>query len=174
MKVYKANLNDINDIVNIYNLAVDHMYNENNTNQWQKNNDKFIPSITKYIEENNFYVVKENEEIIGFFAMIFGIDKSYNDIRSGKWANDDPYVTIHKIASKYYQKGIASFILNYVSETAKEKSIYNIRIDTHKDNISMNSFLLKNDFINCGIISYTCNFNDLSTHRIAYLKQLNK
>ena len=55
MKVYKANLNDINDIVNIYNLAVDHMYNENNTNQWQKNNDKFIPSITKYIEEKQSF-----------------------------------------------------------------------------------------------------------------------
>ena len=68
MKVYRAELKDIGDIVAIYNLAVDHMYNENNTNQWQKNNDKFVPSITKYIEENNFYVVKEHDEIIGFFV----------------------------------------------------------------------------------------------------------
>ena len=174
MKIYKAKKEDINEIVDIYHLAVDHMYNENNTNQWQKNNDKFIPSIFKYIDDGNFYVVKENAEIIGFFAMIFGIDKSYNDIRNGKWVNEDSYVTIHKMASKYFKKGIASFILDYVVNKAIENKVYNIRIDTHKDNISMNSFLLKNNFINCGIISFTCDFNDLSTHRIAYLKLLNK
>lgn len=174
MQVYKARKEDIDEIVSIYNLAVDHMYKENNTNQWQKNNELLIPSLLKYINEDNFYVVKENTEIIGFFAMIFGIDQSYNDIRDGKWINNEPYVTIHKIASKYYKKGIASFILNYIINKAKENSIYNIRIDTHCDNISMNSFLIKNDFIKCGIISYTCDFNDLSTHRLAYIKELKK
>ena len=36
MQVYKARKEDIDEIVSIYNLAVDHMYEENNTNQWQK------------------------------------------------------------------------------------------------------------------------------------------
>ena len=48
---------------------------------------------------------------------------------------------------------------------AKEKNIYNIRIDTHNDNISMLSFLKKNNFSYCGIISITCDFNDFNSLR---------
>ena len=173
MKIYKANKNDLNEIEKIYHIAVDHMIDENNTNQWKHNNVNFARQISDYIDNNNFYVVKQNNEIIGFFAMIFGIDKTYDEI-DGKWINNDPYVTIHKIASKYFQKGIASFVLNHVIKSAIKNDIYNIRIDTHKDNISMQKFLEKNDFIKCGIISITCNFDDNDSLRYAYLKQLNK
>ena len=83
--------------------------------------------------------------------MIFGIDKTYNEI-DGKWINNDSYITIHKIASKYFQKGIASFMLNHAITTAKSNNIYNIRIDTHKDNLSMQRFLTKHDFKACGTI----------------------
>lgn len=173
MQVYKANKHYLREIENIYHIAVDHMISENNVNQWKHNNDKFTTQIIDYIDNNNFYVVKENNEIIGFFAMIFGIDKTYNEI-DGKWINNDSYITIHKIASKYFQKGIASFMLNHAITTAKSNNIYNIRIDTHKDNISMKKFLERNGFIRCGIISITCNFNDKNSLRYAYLKQLDK
>ena len=172
MKVYKATLNDFEDIKLIHSLAIAHMNEEKNHNQWMKNDAKFLNKMIDYIKNDEFYIVKENEETIGFFAMIFGIDITYNVIK-GKWINNDEYVTIHKIASKYYRRHIASFILSYVEQTIANKGIKNIRIDTHIDNVSMNAFLLKNGFVKCGTISITCNFEDKYSLRIAYQKVCN-
>ena len=172
MKVHKATLNDFDDIRLIHSLAIKHMNEENNHNQWLKNDEKFIQKMIDYINCGDFYIVKENEEIVGFFAMIFGIDVTYNDI-DGKWLNNDSYVTIHKIASKYYRRHIASFILDYVTKEAAKKNIHNIRIDTHKVNVSMRSFLIRNGFSECETISITCNFNEEASSRIAYQKLCN-
>ena len=125
MKVCKAIIDDLNEIIDIYHIAVNHMFMENNTNQWSKDNTKFVRLVKKHIDNNEFFVVKNDDEIVGFFAMIEGIDVTYNNI-DGKWLNNDPYITIHKIASKYYQKGIASFMLNYVIDYAKLNNIYKI------------------------------------------------
>ena len=172
MEVYKATLNDFEDIKLIHSLAIIHMNEEENHNQWIRNDEKFLNKMIDYIQSGEFYIVKENEETIGFFAIIFGIDITYNVI-DGKWINNDEYVTIHKIASKYYRRHIASFILSYVEQTIANKGIKNIRIDTHIDNVSMNAFLLKNGFVKCGTISITCNFEDKNSLRIAYQKVCN-
>ena len=171
MKVLKASLNDLNEIKSIHKIAVKHMNDEHNHNQWLLNDQNFINGIINYINNNQFYIVKDNDEIIGFFAMIYGIDTTYNNI-NGQWLNKKEYVTIHKIAVKYHRKHIASFILDYVSSQALLNNIYNIRIDTHKDNVSMNSFLNNKGFCKCGIISIKHNFNDLNSLRIAYQKIL--
>lgn len=171
MIIRKANLNDLYAIKEVYNIAVKHMNEEGNINQWN-DYDSFETGVKKYINDECFYIVLLENEIVGFFALIYGIDKTYNNIRYGEWLNNNEYVTIHKIAVKYYQKNIASFILNYIINEIKSKNIKNIRIDTHKDNISMQTFLNKKEFIHCGEISITCNFNDLPSLREAYMKEL--
>ena len=70
MDIIKAKLEDINELVKVYEIAVNHMFEENNTNQWKKDPTSFINGITKYINNNDFYIVLDNNEIVGFFAMI--------------------------------------------------------------------------------------------------------
>lgn len=171
MVIRKANNNDLQAIKEVYDIAVKHMNDEGNINQWNDYN-SFEVGVKKYINDGCFHVVLLENEIVGFFALIYGIDKTYNVIRYGNWLNNDEYVTIHKIAVKYYQKNIASFILNYIIDEIKNKNIYNIRIDTHKDNISMQTFLNKKGFTHCGEISITCDFNDLPSLREAFMREL--
>ena len=170
MQVVHASLKDLKELIDIYHIAVKHMSDEGNLTQWRDLNE-FIEDVKEYIHQNNFYVLKEENEILGFFAYIKNKDVAYDDIR-GNWLNDEPYVVIHKIASKYHNRGVASNMLKYVIEETKKIGIYNIKIDTHEKNISMQSFLNKHDFVNCGIISYKCNFNDINTLRFAYQKEL--
>ena len=80
MEVYKATLNDFEDIKLIHSLAIIHMNEEENHNQWIRNDEKFLNKMIDYIQSGDFYIVKENEETIGFFAIIFGIDITYNVI----------------------------------------------------------------------------------------------
>lgn len=171
MTIRKAVLEDLQSIKMVYNEAVKHMISEGNIDQWNDYN-SFEKGVIKYINDGCFYVVEMSEEIVGIFALIFGIDKTYNNIRYGNWLNYNEYVTIHKIAVKYFQMNIASFILDYIENIIREKEIFNIRIDTHKDNISMKTFLNKKGFIHCGEISITCDFNDLPSLREAYMKEI--
>ena len=62
--------------------------------------------------------------------------------------------------------------VNYIINKIKNENINNVRIDTHKDNISMQTFLNKKGFIHCGEISITCDFNDLPSLREAFMRQL--
>lgn len=169
MNVINATYNHINDILKIYHLAVNHMKEEKNFNQWTASDEQFIDSIRKYIDNNEFYLMIENDEIVAFFAMINGIDETYNII-NGKWLNDDSYITIHKIAVKYFQRGIFSKIIEFVENQAVKTNVNNIRVDTHKDNISMNTSLKNKGFTYCGIISLNKDFNDENALRNAYHK----
>ena len=170
MEFKKATLNDTNDISNIIKIAMNHMVEENNP-QWV-NYDAIMQSIINYINNNQYYLAIKNNEIVGIFALLFENDDTY-DVIEGKWLNNDKYITIHKIAVKYHKQHIASDILNYVISLAHKKSINNIRIDTSSTNISMNAFLLKNGFVNCGVISIRKDFTDLTSLRLAYQKELN-
>ena len=172
MTFEKATINDLKKIKEIYKLAQNHMINENNTTQWVNHEDVFAKDIINYINKQCFYIAKSEDEIVGFFAMIYGIDKTYNEIKEGKWLNENPYVTIHKIAVKYYGQKIAQNILEFIINDAINNNVYNIRIDTHKNNKSMKRFLEKNDFIKCGIISITNSFEDINSLREAYLNQI--
>ena len=169
--IRRALISDLQSIKAVYDEAVKHMVQEGNVDQW---NDyaSFEKGVIKYINDGCFYVVENEDEVVGIFALIYGIDKTYNVIRYGNWLNNDEYVTIHKIAVKYFEKHIASYILNYIVNKIKSENINNIRIDTHKDNISMQTFLNKKGFIHCGEISITCDFNDLPSLREAFMRQL--
>ena len=166
MNIELVILDDLNKLMDIYDLARVRMVNEGNLTQWD-NREVFKTEIIDYINKKILYKVIENDEIVGYFAYIYDIEHAY-DVINGKWLNQDKYITIHKIASKYNNKGIGGFIIKYVIDRCKKEGIYNIKIDTHKNNLSMNKFLTNKGFINCGVISLTLDFNDEYSLRNAY------
>lgn len=166
MNIELVILDDLNELMDIYDLARVRMVEEGNLTQWD-NREVFKTEIIDYINKKILYKVIENQEIVGYFAYIYDIEHAY-DVIDGKWLNQDKYITIHKIASKYNNKGIGGFIIKYVIDRCKNEGIYNIKIDTHKNNLSMNKFLTNKGFINCGVISLTLDFNDEYSLRNAY------
>lgn len=169
--IRKASYKDLKEIEELYYIAVKHMIEEGNCNQWTDYK-SFEVGVKKYINDGCFYVYYKDGELIGMFALIYGIDITYNEIRNGEWLNNDPYVTIHKIATKYYRRHIASDILDYIAADAKKNNVYNIRIDTHERNVSMKKFLSIHRFEYCGVISITCNYDDNDSLRNAYIKTI--
>lgn len=171
MEIKLAEFKDYDEIYNIYLIAQKHMSDENNHKQWS-DKEVFKKDVERYLNNKCFYIVLDENEIVGFFALIYGIDHTYDEIRDGQWLNEEEYVTIHKIASKYFQKHIASFILENVESKVKNQNIKNVRIDTHEKNISMRTFLEKRGFKKCGVISIEYNFNNIDSLRYAYQKVL--
>lgn len=169
MEFRRAKKEDVGKIMAIIKKAQDHLKSQG-IDQWQ-NGYPNEETIEKDIDDNNFYVLLENNEILGITALIFGEDITYKKIYEGKWLTDDKYAVIHRMAVDLdkKRKGLASEILKKVEKTTSDNNIYSIRVDTHRDNKAMQNFLEKNDFKYCGII-YLKDGNE----RLAFEKILDK
>lgn len=146
MIITKACIDNIDDIISIIDQAKTYL-KSNNINQWQDgypNKETFINDINN----DCLYLVKEDNTVLSVFALT-NYDGNYDVIYDGKWHSDKAYVAVHRIAidDKFKGRGVAKYIFDYV----KDNYSY-IRVDTHKDNLSMQKCLLKNGFKYCGII----------------------
>ncbi len=148
MKIEKATPLDMTAVMQIYEDARAYMRASGNLEQWQDG----YPSeeiIRADMEKGNFYVCREEEDILAVFYFAKENDPTYAVIYDGKWASDAPYAVIHRIAvsANSHGKGVAALIFSSCFEQCS-----NLRIDTHRDNIPMQKALLKNGFVRCGII----------------------
>lgn len=146
MHIRKAISDDLSAIMSIYRIAQDFMIASGNPNQWGHS----YPSedlVKEDISNEVCYLICDDEDIHGVFALFDNIEPTYQYIEDGQWLNDEPYVTVHRIASDGKLHGIFKYAINYCKSISD-----NIRIDTHKNNLIMRKQIEKNDFQKCGII----------------------
>ena len=146
MEIRRTDRGDLDGILKIYESARQYMLEHNNPNQWVDGypDEKII--LTD-IENNHHFVCVDGNRLLGCFAFIEGDDPIYKEIVKGKWLDDNPYAVIHRIAVLEHGKGIGSICIDWCFSRYK-----NIRVDTHKDNISMQRLLMKKGFKYCGVI----------------------
>ena len=121
------------------------MKNSGNKTQWGDNKPS-KETLERDIVTESLYKVVDFDEIVGAFALIYGEDKTYLEI-DGKWLNDEPYATLHRVASSGKARGIMSEIIKF-----SEEKYENLRIDTHKNNHKMLDKIRENGFTYCGVI----------------------
>lgn len=157
MNIRKATIDDLNDIMRIYKIAQDFMIQSGNPNQWGHSypTKDLIKNDIKY---KTSHVIYNNKNIHAVFTLIDGIEPTYQKIENGEWTNNEPYITLHRIASDGKVKGIFKSIIEYCKTISD-----NIRIDTHENNLIMQKLIEKNGFQKCGTIHVAD-----GTPRIAY------
>ena len=104
-----ASKEDIQNIMPLYAYARKFMAANGNPHQWNGNYPA-SEDILKDIANGNYYVCTPDnapEKIVGGFAFIIGREPNYAVIENGAWHSDQPYGTIHRIASNGQAKGIA-------------------------------------------------------------------
>ena len=155
--IRKAKLEDLEDILNIYSYAREYMKKNGNGTQWGNTHPaKYL--IEDDIKKGISYVLYDDEGLYGVFALIYGIDPTYQKIYNGKWEDDTLYATIHRIASNGRKQGVFKESIDFA------KTLYNhLRIDTHENNKVMQHSILKAGFKYCGNIITSDN-----TPRLAY------
>lgn len=145
MKIELAKKTDLDKLLEIYREAREFMKNSGNKTQWGDNKPS-KETLERDIENQNLYKVVDFDEIVGAFALIYGEDKTYFKI-DGKWLNDEPYATLHRVVSSGKARGIMSEIIKF-----SEEKYENLRIDTHKNNHKMLDKIRENGFTYCGVI----------------------
>lgn len=163
MIIKKAENINIEEILNIYQEAREYMALNGNKDQW---GDNYPPRtlIEEDINSEKCYIAYD-EKVCGVFYFAIENDSIYDVIEDGQWLNDNQYAVVHRIAvsKNTHNKGIAGQCIDYAVEMCKKNNIYDLRMDTHKDNLPMQRFLEKNGFIKCGVV-----FVEDGSERLAY------
>ncbi|MBR5409584.1 MAG: N-acetyltransferase [Clostridia bacterium] len=157
MEIRKAAKPDLERIMEIYRTAQDFMIRTGNPNQWGH----FYPTadiLSNDIEAGVCYVITYDDVVHGVFVMRSGEDPTYRVIENGAWPNDEPYVTIHRIASDGLIHGVFRAAADFCAGLSDH-----IRVDTHADNRVMQRRVESYGFKKCGTI-YLAN----GSPRIAY------
>ena len=147
VSIRHTRVEDIPRLQALFSHARSFMLETGNPSQWTA----AYPSeelLRKDIGSRDSYVVEdEKQTVIATFVLRCGIDPTYDVIYEGRWLNDAPYATIHRIASDGTRKGILHLAMQFALLDYR-----NIRIDTHRDNQVMRNAIAKEGFVYCGII----------------------
>ncbi len=157
MEIRKSTLQDLDAMLQVYETARAYMAEHGNPTQWGTSypeRDMLVGDIRR----GESYVMLDGRRIVGTFAFIIGPDPTYRVIEDGAWHYDDPYGTIHRLASDGSVKGIAKACFDYCGERMDH-----LRVDTHRNNLTMQGAIEKCGFQRCGII-----YQPDGTDRIAY------
>ncbi|MBQ9168618.1 MAG: N-acetyltransferase [Oscillospiraceae bacterium] len=145
-KIRTAEIDELPEILEIYRTARAFMAANGNGTQWGTEHPK-EEVLRDDIQKRQLYVVTKKDEICGVFAMISGEDPTYKRIDGGSWRSDEPYQTIHRIASSGKEKGVFEAAFEF-----GKNRITHLRIDTHENNKVMQHLMEKYGFQPRGII----------------------
>lgn len=167
MEFRQANISDLDQIVEIIELSKKYL-KETKVDQWQDG----YPAkedLRRDIESGNSYVLTNKDEIVATTVISLDGESTYNSIFNGEWITNEEYIVMHRVAvyDKYRGKGIFKELIKEAESLALNKGIFSIKIDTHRDNISMQRAVVKNNFKRCGII-----YLEDGSERIAFEKVL--
>lgn len=100
------------------------------------------------------YLVTVSRQPAAVAAIKPTADVDYENIEEGAWLSGRPYCAVHRIATVAAMKrqGLASYIMAYAAQIARDHGLASLRIDTHTDNLVMQRFLESNGFRRCGMI----------------------
>lgn len=166
IEIRKAGIEELSDIMKIYDQGRRYMSQEGNPTQWGIS---YPPCelVEEDISRGATYVCTLDGEIGAVFYFNIGEDPCYYKIVDGEWRNDRAYAVVHRIAvgDEMRRHGVASKCIDYAVARCREAGIYDLRMDTHKENIPMQRFLEKCDFRMCGKV-----YVEDGSERIAYHK----
>lgn len=164
MQIRKSVETDLGDMLAIYAHARAFMAAHGNPRQWGATHWPPEALLRSDIASGKSYVcLNEAGKIIGTFFYDYGtdIEPTYRNMASGAWLREGAYGVVHRLASSGTEKGVGAFCLNRAFSQSGH-----IRVDTHGDNIVMQSLLKKLGYHETGII-YVEEDND---PRIAFEK----
>lgn len=137
MKIRKAELEDLNIIIDIFRKAINRM-NDNNIRQW----DEIYPTnaiLEQDILKKQMYVGIKDDTIVSTVVVNNEFDDQY---KNGNWKYDNErFAVVHRLCvnSIYQNQKIGKNTMIMVEELLRKDGIQSIRLDT----FSLNPYALK-------------------------------
>ncbi|MHB0756340.1 GNAT family N-acetyltransferase [Polaribacter sp. M15] len=169
MKIRLSKIEDIPQIATIINDAKE-LLASLHIDQWQ-NGYPNAEQVENDIKNNESYVVVNDEgTVIATSMFTLRKEPTYKEVIDGNWliSEDEVYGVIHRMAIKkeYRKLGLATFLFDEFHQQLKDKNIQSLKIDTHEDNLGMQSLIKKLGYKYCGIIYTSYNAKRLAFEKV--------
>ena len=153
MILRKAIISETQTIWNILLEAIEQR-KQDGSEQWQ-NGYPNEQTVLDDISNGYAYVLIENDLVIAYAAIVFGVEPAYAEIE-GKWLSNNDYVAVHRVATskEFKGKGIATQLFIMIEQLCIEHNVYSIKVDTNFDNRPMLKILNNLGYSYCGEIFY--------------------
>jgi RimJ/RimL family protein N-acetyltransferase len=154
MKMILSTSDDIPNIMTIIEDAKGYLASQK-IDQWQKGypNTEQIENDIKNRE--SYVVINDENQVIATAMFTINKEPTYKVI-DGNWRIDErqTYGVIHRMAIKkeFRKFGLATFMFHEFHLQLLKKNIQSLKIDTHEENIGMQSLIKKLGYQYCGII----------------------
>ena len=151
---YQFRLAKISEAFEIWQILKDAIQRrkEDGSNQWQDGYPN-MDVVKNDIERKIGFVLTQNDNIIGYTAVIINDEPDYINIE-GKWLTNQEFMVYHRVAisKKFLAKGMAKKMMKLIEEYALSKNIYSLKADTNHDNIPMLKIFEKMGYSFCGTV----------------------
>ena len=153
MHLLPAQITDIPVIWQILQDAIEQRRLDGSS-QWQDGYPN-LSTINADINNGSAYVLKENDSVLAYAAIIFDIEPAYTKIE-GKWLTNGDYVVVHRVATAKEAKGrgIATALFQKIEELAISNGVFSIKVDTNFDNHPMLRIAEKLGYVYCGEVYF--------------------
>lgn len=145
--IRKAEIKDLPKLNELYEKARQYMRESGNPDQWGTN----YPEEALLINDIKKGILYTDEEV-NFAFVLMGEEEAYKTLYGGKWLNDKPYLTLHRVAGNGRVKGVFSKIFEFAVDKMKEAGLSDIRIDTYEKNLTMQNAITRQGFVRCGLV----------------------
>lgn len=122
--------------------------------QWQDGYPN-LDTVKQDVHQGIGYVLTENDEVLGYAAVIKNDEPAYEAIE-GEWLTDGDFLVVHRVAvsDKVVGKGLAQKLFLKVEDLAKSMEVPSIKVDTNFDNLAMLRILEKLEYTYCGEVHF--------------------
>lgn len=153
MILRKATFAELPEIWEILQQAIEQR-KQDGSQQWQ-NGYPNEQTIRNDMMNEYAHILLENDVIVAYVAIIFGVEPAYEQI-VGKWLTNDKYLVVHRVATANAAKGkgIATQLFQLLEKVATEQNVFSIKVDTNFDNIPMLKILEKLNYTYCGEVYF--------------------
>ncbi|SDS01496.1 Acetyltransferase (GNAT) family protein [Polaribacter sp. KT25b] len=168
MKIRLSKIEDIPKIMQIIEDAKTYLASQN-IDQWQNGYPNSAQVESDILKEESYVVINNENKIIATSMFTTNPEPTYKTI-DGNWLIDETktYGVIHRMAIKkeFRKFGLATFLFDEFHLQLLEKNIKSLKIDTHEDNLGMQSLIKKLGYKYCGIIYTNYNAKRLAFEKI--------
>ena len=169
MRLKLSSFNDVDKIIEIIDHAKIYLASLN-IDQWQNGYPNKTEIENDILNGESYVVFNEQNEIVATAMFTVTPEPTYKII-DGNWITDElkKYGVVHRLAIKkeYKKMGIATFMFEQFHELLKKQNINSLKIDTHEQNLGMQSLIQKLGYQYCGII-----YTKYQAKRLAFEKVL--
>ena len=152
MRIRHATTADLDALEAIYARARAFMAETGNPTQWGPN-EPSREELTETVAAGELLVGTDENDVPRFaFVLLEKPEPTYLHIHDGAWPNDEPYLTLHRVASDGSSHGVLDAAVTFAARRARACGVRNLRIDTHRDNVVMRRAIARACFTRCGIV----------------------